>query len=149
MSETPKCPYCGDRMEIRASLLAPEEDLLSVWYQCVTCESTSPRIELYGGTPNEKIIERLLAVWSRRAEPKNRVLTLEELKVYTGFLWSENRYRSFDYEGGPAFVEEGFMYAGDGDVDLRRDISDTYGKNWRCWLRKPTKEEMEGTPWKS
>ncbi len=24
-----------------------------------------------------------------------------------------------------------------------------YGETWRCWLRKPTKEEMEGTPWKS
>ena len=147
MSETPKCPYCGDRMEIRASLLAPEEDLLSVWYQCVTCESTSPRIELYGGTPNEKIIERLLAVWSRRAEPKNRVLTLEELKVYTGFLWNENRYSPFDYEGEPAFVEEGFMYAGNGNVDLRRDISNAYGKNWRCWLKKPTAAERRGTSW--
>lgn len=81
-----------------------------------------------------------------RAEPKNRVLTLEELKVYTGFLWNENR---FDYEGEPAFVEKGFMYAGNGNVDLRRDISDAYGKNWRCWLRKPTKEEMEGTPCES
>lgn len=24
-----------------------------------------------------------------------------------------------------------------------------YGKTWRCWLRKPSKEEMEGTPWES
>ena len=82
----------------------------------------------------------------RRAEPENRVLTPEELEVYTGFLWNENR---FDCEGEPAFVEKGFMYAGNGNVDLRRDISDTYGKNWRCWLRKPTKEEMEATPWEA
>ena len=82
----------------------------------------------------------------RHVEPKNRVLTLEELEVYTGFLWNENR---FDYEGEPASVEKGFMYAGNGNVDLRRDISDTYGKNWRCWLRKPTKEEMEGRPWEN
>lgn len=33
------------------------------------------------------------------------------------------------------------------EYDLRRDISDTYGKNWRCWLRKPTKAEMRETPW--
>ena len=82
-----------------------------------------------------------------RVEPKNRVLTLEELKVYTGFLWKV--YNGFDCEGEPAFVEKGFMYAGNGNVDLRRDISDAYGKNWRCWLRKPTKEEMEGTPCES
>ena len=84
-----------------------------------------------------------------RAEPKNRVLTLEELKVYTGFLWSENRYSPFDYEGEPAFVEEGFMYDGNGNVDLRRDISNEYGKNWRYWLRKPTAAERRGTPWES
>lgn len=84
-----------------------------------------------------------------RFEPQNRVLTLEELKVYTGFLWNENRYSPLDYEGEPAFVEESFMYAGDGNVDLRRDISDTYGKYWRCWLRKPTEAERRETPWKS
>lgn len=26
-------------------------------------------------------------------------------------------------------------------------MSAWYGEGWRCWLRKPTKEEMEGTPW--
>ena len=83
----------------------------------------------------------------RRAEPKNRVLTLEELKVYTGFLWSENRYSPFDYEGEPAFAEKGFIYAGNGNVDLRHDISNEYGKNWRYWLRKPTAAERLGTSW--
>lgn len=24
---------------------------------------------------------------------------------------------------------------------------DLFGETWRCWLRKPTEEEMEGTPW--
>lgn len=145
MSETPKCPYCGDRMEICTSLLTPERDLISAWYQCATCESTSPRIEFPGDAANDKIIEQLQAVSSRRAEPKNRVLTLEEVKVYTGFLWKV--YNGFDCEGAPAFVEKGFMYAGNGNVDLRQDIFDTYGKNWRCWLRKPTEAERRETPW--
>lgn len=147
MSETPKCPYCWDGMKIRVSLVTPDWGLLSAQYKCMTCESTSPRIEFSGGTPNEKIIERLQAVSSRRVEPKNRVLTLEELKVYTGFLWKV--YNGFEREGEPAFVEKGFMYAGNGNVDLRQDISDTYGKNWRCWLRKPTEAERRETPWKS
>lgn len=149
MSETPKCPYCGDRMKIRVSLVTPDWKLLSAQYKCMTCESTSPRIEFPGGTSNEKIIERLQAVSSRRAEPKNHVLTLEELKNHAGFLWNENRYDSFESEGEPAYAENDFLYAGDGNVDLRRDISDTYGKNWRCWLRKPTPKEMEATPWES
>lgn len=147
MDNTPKCPYCGDGMKIRVSLITPDWGLLSAQYKCMTCESTSPRIEFSGGTSNEKIIERLQAAAMRRAEPKNRVLTLEELKVYTGFLWKV--YNGFDCEGAPAFVEKGFIYAGNGNVDLKQDISDTYGKNWRCWLYKPTKEEMEGTPWEA
>lgn len=134
-------------MEIRASLLAPEQDLLSVWYQCVTCESTSPRIELYGGTPNEKIIERLQTVLLCCVEPKNRVLTLEELKNHAGFLWNENRYDSFESEGEPAYVENDFLYAGNGNVDLKLNISKTYGRHWRCWLRKPTETERRETPW--
>lgn len=147
MNNTPKCPYCGDRMEIHVLPRTTEPEFFSAWYQCVTCGSASPRIEIIGNMSNDKIKERLQAESSRRVEPKNRVLTLEELKVYTGFLWSENRYGLFDYEGEPAFVEKDFMYAGNGNVDLRQDISNTYGKNWRCWLRKPTNEEMEGTPW--
>lgn len=147
MDNTPKCPYCGDRMKIHVLPHTTEQEFFSAWYQCVTCESTSPRIEFIGNTSQTKIEERLQAVSSRRAEPKSRVLTLEELKVYTGFLWKV--YNEFDCEGAPAFVEKGFIYAGNGNVDLKQDISDTYGKNWRCWLYKPTKEEMEGTPWEA
>jgi hypothetical protein len=145
MSETPKCPYCGDRMALHVLPHTTEQEFFSAWYQCVTCESTSPRLEFIGNTSQAKIEERLQDVSSRRAKPKNRVLTLEELKVYTGFLWKV--YNGFDCEGAPAFAEKGFMYAGNGNVDLRQDISDTYGKNWRCWLRKPTDAERRGTPW--
>lgn len=134
MAEKPKCPGCGADMELMQMLLCNS----AFYYVCAKCGWGSPT----GIDP-----ESAFRMAMRRAEPKNRVLTLEELKVYTGFLWSENRYSSFDYEGEPAFVEEGFMYAGNGNVDLRRDISDTYGKYWRCWLRKPTEAERRGTPW--
>lgn len=103
MNETPKCPYCGDRMEIHILPHTTEQEFFSAWYQCVMCESTSPRIEFIGNTSQTKIEERLQAVSSRRVEPKNRVLTLDELKVYTGFLWKV--YNGFDCEGAPAFVE--------------------------------------------
>lgn len=136
-------------MKIRVSLITPDWGLLSAQYKCMTCESTSPRIEFSGGTSNEKIIERLQAAAMRRAEPKNRVLTLEELKNHAGFLWNENRYDSFESEGEPAYAENDFLYVGDGNVDLKLNISKIYGRHWRCWLRKPTKEEMEGTPWES
>ena len=131
MSEKPKCPGCGADMELVHLCNA------AFCYVC-KCGWDSP-----AGIDSESAFRMAM----RRAEPKNRVLTLEELKVYIGFLWSENRYGPFDYEGEPAFAEKGFIYAGNGNVDLRHDISNAYGKNWRCWLRKPTEAERRETPW--
>lgn len=168
MNNTPKCPYCGDEMKIRVSLITPDWGLLSAQYKCMTCESTSPRIEFSGGTPNEKIIERLLAVSSRRAEPKNRVLMLEEARnaevdtFGTAMHWLELKihpckvqceeircavlavsifFEDQSEDGEPDAV---YSYADRHDEWL---IQQEYGKRWRCWLRKPTAEEMEETPW--
>ena len=157
MSETPKCPYCGDKMKIRVSLTTPDWGLLSAQYKCMTCESTSPRIEFSGGTSNEKIIERLQAVSSRRAEPQNRVLTLEELKAYceggadAAPLW----YDSKDYSNVNRWMVIDLPELAFGSAaTVKRLVNSqlfkpTYGKNWRCWLRKPTEAERRETPWKS
>lgn len=147
MNETPKCPYCGDRMEIHIRSYATEQEFFSAWYQCVTCESASPRIDFIGNMSQATIEKRLQAMSSRRVEPKNRALTLEELKNHTGFLWNENRYDSFESEGEPAYAENDFLYVGNGNVDLKLNISKTYSRHWRCWLRKPTDAERRGTPW--
>ena len=157
MDNTPKCPYCGDRMKIHVLPHTTEQEFFSAWYQCVTCESTSPRIEFIGNTSQTKIEERLQAVSSRRVEPKNHVLTLEELKAYC--------------EGGADATPLWYEVKDHGDVDRWMVIDlpkhafgstamvkclvnsqffePTYGEEWRCWPRKPTKEEMEGTSWES
>lgn len=141
-------------MHIHVSLITPEWELLSAQYRCVTCGSTSPRIEFPGDTANDEIIERLQAVSSRRAEQKNRVLTLEELGAYceggadaTPLWYDENernvsRWMVIDLPelafGSTATVKR---------LVNSQFFKETYGKEWRCWLRKPTNEEMEGTPW--
>ena len=90
-----------------------------------------------------------------RAEPKNRVLTLEELKAYceggvdAAPLW----YDSKDYSDVNRWVV----------IDLPKHVfgsaatlncfvnshffEPTYGETWRCWLRKPTEAERRETPW--
>lgn len=145
------CPYCGKAMNYQfdSSLMANKGKIIYRGYFCCTnCHCRSPVVsELSELETIEEVENEARLLNMERVEPKNRVLTLEELKVYTGFLWKV--YNGFDCEGAPAFVEKGFIYAGNGNVDLKQDISDTYGKNWRCWLRKPTKEEMEGTPWEA
>lgn len=59
MNNTPRCPYCGDRMELHILPHTTEQELISAWYQCVVCESTSPRLEFPGDTSNEKIEEQM------------------------------------------------------------------------------------------
>jgi hypothetical protein len=93
----------------------------------------------------------------RHVEPKNRVLTLEELRKFDKgedfvFVWFEYKERIGRYF---SLLQVYLLYADDIYVDLvRPDVSicehfrgDKYGEEWRCWLRKPTKEEMEATPW--
>lgn len=100
---------------------------------------------------SQEIVADALAYIERlesRAEPKNRVLTLEEV-VRGKAMWYEERTRQVARMVvlGYAQNEPGFTkligYLGYGFY--RRD--DAYNVFWRCWLRKPTKEEMEGTPW--
>lgn len=146
MNNTPKCPYCGDRMEIYTSQFIPEWDLISAWYQCVTCKSASPRIEFIGNMPQTNIEERLQAVLSRRVVPKNRVLTLEELKAHKGFAWAECSPEIGS--GSPVYVENGILYI-DGDEINLNDNDFEYGECERCWLRKPTEAERRETPWES
>lgn len=157
MSETPKCPYCGDRMEIHIRSYATEQEFFSAWYQCVTCESASPRIEFIGNMSQTTIEKRLQAVSSRRAEPKNRVLTLEEVSAHCAEgadaapLWYEGKDH---YNVNRWMVIDLPELAFGGAATVKRLVNSqlyepTYGEKWRCWLRKPTKEEMEGTPWES
>lgn len=155
MNNTPKCPYCGDKMEIRVLSHTTETEFFSAWYQCVTCESTSPRVEFIGNTSQDKIKDQMLAVSLRRVEPKNRVLTLEEVDAHCEGgtdatpLWYEDKDRSnvsrwmiIDLPKVPlgstatvkCLVNSQFFEA-------------TYGKEWRCWLRKPTEAERRETPW--
>lgn len=157
-------------MKIRVSLTTPDWGLFSAQYECMTCESTSPHIEFPGGTSNEKIIERLQAVASRRVEPKNRVLTLAEsrnaekdafgnvmrwleihdIRKYAEFNHLENENGIFaaslwfDEETGEAATLALFSSAISSTVFLRQK---EYGLCWRCWLRKPTDAERRETPW--
>lgn len=155
MNNTPKCPYCGDGMKIRVSLTTPDWGLLSAQYKCMTCESTSPRIEFSGDTANDEIIERLQAVSSRRVEPKNRVLTLEEVKTYceggadAAPLW----YESKDYSDVNRWMVIDIPELSFGSTaTVTRLVNSqffepTYGEKWRCWLHKPTEAERRETPW--
>lgn len=142
-------------MEIHVRSYVTESELFSAWYQCVTCKSASPRIEFIGNMSQTTIEKRLQAVSSRRAEPKNRVLTLEEVKAHceggadAAPLWYETKKRNAMNRWIIVDVPE---FACDVTRTVKYLLSEesfieNYRKKHRFWLRKPTKEEMEGTPW--
>lgn len=81
---------------------------------------------------------------------KNRVLTLVELAISAETLvWIE------DNNGGDEpfararkvtrWAHESHRMYFDGGRTWYADY--TYGETWRCWLRKPTPEEMANIPW--
>lgn len=85
----------------------------------------------------------------------NRALTLEEVSAHCTKgadampLWLENRKKKdvsrWMLADTPEFVCDSRMTV----KYLLGTKMQGYGKTWRCWLRKPTKEEMEGTPWEA
>lgn len=140
MNNTPKCPGCGADMELMYLCNS------AFCYVCAKCGWDSPT----GIDP-----ESAFRMAMRRAEPKNRVLTLEELKAYctegadAAPLWYE------DKDNGDVsrwMVIDLPELAFGSTATVKRLLNSqffepAYGENWRCWLRKPTEEEMEETPW--
>lgn len=144
-------------MEIHIRSYATEQELFSAWYQCVTCESASPRIDFIGNMSQTTIEKRLQAMSSRRVEPENRVLTLEEVEAYCEGgadatpLWYEGK----DHSDANRWMIIDLPEFAFGSMATVKHLANTqffratYGEKWRCWLRKPTEAERRETPWES
>lgn len=140
----PCCPYCGGRMSI---VIKGLKHLTVCWYECDNCMSSSPAAKTEKGA-------YLLAM--RRTETPNYVLTLVE--AYTkGFCWTEERRInaievrrlalrdwSVDSSGKPMKFIDLFVFGEECPNSYRVD---EYGKEFRCWLRKPTAVDLARTPW--
>lgn len=90
-----------------------------------------------------------------RVEPTNRVLIPKEIVRIDGAVWLEEKSGKLTSPPIPMLVY------GEDDCDnniscivfvnvnadkINYLVSD-YNHNWRCWLRKPTEAERQGTPW--
>ena len=160
MTEIPKCPYCGDRMFLNISTQEHDEGVFSVWYQCMTCESTSSHLEFPGSSSYDEVKKKTLDVALHRSEPCNRVLTLDEViaKIDSdemSFTWIEFAKHTHAglYPLNQFILEDEnpherkitlFFFGAD---PWMYENEDDYGKTWRCWKHEPTAEEMKTTPW--
>lgn len=146
MTETPKCPYCGAEML----------DDSYTWI-CPKCRANSPVViwdeELVKSMTEEELIAYAREAALHRAEPEMRPLTLEEVRAHCAKgpdaepLWAE-----FKEE---CAISRWIFAVIPPDVFDRPVLSDwmatgmreEYGKEWRCWPRKPTPEQMAAAKW--
>ena len=128
------CPFCGGHGVKVLELLHG-----GVYYAfCDICNAATRCFD----TP-----KNAAEAWNRRAEPENRVLTLEEATGSEDPVWLETRetLRVTD-----VCIAADSRYAEVYTIGSRIPylmLLDSYGQTWRCWLRKPTAEEMANAPW--
>lgn len=138
MTETPKCPYCGAETRLN------ENNKGIYWYECRECNATGPTEK----TPVEAFSAAL-----HRAEPEMRPLTLEEIYAKIddedwNVVWIEGPDSQKAEPMCPYYKEENkIVFCAPPFVRVWEETISRYGKSWRCWLRKPTAEEMESEKW--
>lgn len=133
------CPYCGTPM------VGEERIEGAYWYECYKCGAT---------TPTEETVQAAYAAAMQHYVETNHPLTLEEVKEQRAVWLEENLCEPvpviFYVDAFPhQSVFVGVFGVGEDeyfDNNVWYDNED-YGVEWRCWLRKPTQEEMEAVPW--
>lgn len=133
MNNTPKCPGCGADMELM--LLCCNS---TFYYACAKCGWDSPT-----GIDSESAFRMAM----RRAEPKNRVLTLEEATGSDEPVWLEAMSRVFIADVCVAPDARMVQIQTIGKASCEYLPLCDYGVLWRCWLRKPKEAERRETPW--
>lgn len=133
----PRCPYCGGEMEKQ------DYGRVCFWRRCPKCRATSPSAntaeEAYAAAmqrwrePNDYLV---------RAEVLDRCKQGAEARpLWVEFRRNDQRSRWMVVDTPPT------AFGTDTVKNYFADMCEQYGILWRCWLRKPTQEEMEAVPW--
>lgn len=135
----PRCPYCGGEMKKR---LLSDYKTLCFWL-CPKCSATSPSADT---------AEAAYAAAMQRWREPNRVLTLEEVReryeegTSDSPLWIDFKQLPVLSRWYALQVSDVF-FATDTVGYYLTGQAEKYNFDWRCWLRKPTPEEMAAAPW--
>ncbi len=141
------CPYCGSEMAV----------VMSIYFNsigwggrtlCKGCDAHGPRVTGFKTKAEAKAAA--LSAAQARYMPPNRPLTLDEVKAHCkGGTSATPLWVEFD-EGINRWVRIASEKPGcelDYVTVFVSIMSSLYGKEWRCWLRKPTKAEMDAAGW--
>lgn len=136
----PSCPYCGSEMDHWYSLAIGRQH-----YVCPECYASSPakgdELEAYTAAmqrwqePNDYLV---------RAEVLDRCKQGAEARpLWVEFRRNDQRSRWMVVDTPPT------VFGTDTVKNYFADMCEQYGILWRCWLRKPTQEEMEAVLWET
>lgn len=158
----PKCPYCGWEMK---HLFDYPMNYCDVRFYCKHCNAMSPSARgcQTSAKSVEEALEEAYEKAMKRYEEPNRVLTLKEVMADAdadaedwSFEWIEKKNHIYQcyhiYQCCLLDVTAEsiiFVAVGIGIKDGIYMKKSEYGETWRCWLRKPTLEEMANTPWEA
>ena len=147
MSETPKCPYCGEEMKVMAVKL--EQHNWIGWCNCDSCLSVGPSKS--NCCTEKEAKEAALSAALHRAEPENRLLTMEEIiekleDEEWNVVWMECPEQRVTVPMCPQYREGDTIICCAPLIQCKGNLSN-YGKTWRCWPRKPTPEQMAAQKW--
>lgn len=135
------CPFCGGHGVKVLELLHR-----GVYYAlCDICNAATRCFD----TP-----KNAAEAWNRREAPENRALTLEELEAHckggadAAPVWIEYKITK-ELSRWIYILEPEGVFGAQTIVSYKHNSNwrKRYGTFWRCWLRKPTAEEMANTPW--
>ena len=151
-SEHPEvCKYSETKYEV-SELIKILRCCSNIGYICEECPANLDGEDCDGRLAKLQAADMLekLATEKEAKKPKNHVLTLEEVDAHceggadAAPLWVE-------FDGGT----NGWVLIAPVRETRKMDfvskylvtIGILYEKEWRCWLRKPTEVERQGTPW--
>lgn len=150
MTDKVLCPWCGSEMSAcysRGKVFGEWKDYYDAHLRCTGCGAQGPFARR--NTP-EGAKEAARAAALRRYTPQIKPMTLEEALDKDAFLelkWM-NSIRQVRV---PRHLGERIeLLLVDSPIEgcySEWTYRDDYGKTWRCWSRKPTKEEMEAAKW--
>ena len=147
------CPWCGAEMEhviyndaVWCTGEGKLHEAYHAFYRCRKCGAQGP-VEYRSHGPAAEEAARAAAL--RRYNPPLKPMTRQELpRRYLMPCWIEQRGE----DAFPDLLDKdsvGF-YGKFENLNARETnylFYAQYGKTWRCWERKPTKEEMEAAGW--
>lgn len=146
MTETPKCPYCGAKLEVTHAFVSDATAAHKLVYTCFCRECG-----VY--TPKRSTPEEALSAALHRAEPEMRPLTLDEIYAKIddedwNVVWIEGPDSQKAEPMCPYYKEENkIVFCAPPFVRVWEETISRYGKSWRCWPRKPTPEQMAAEKW--